>query len=113
MTPGTTEGPGLILLGVAIQSDGSYVPQNIDIPAGSSISFQNHDYTNDRTASMNSGAVTIGPIGHATHITQPVTAEVFPAVNNIFNTQGQFDYDGQTGRVLVYGLPTLTSVYRI
>ncbi|MEQ8172704.1 MAG: YCF48-related protein [Candidatus Eremiobacterota bacterium] len=110
MTPGATEGPGLILLGVAIQSDGSYVPQNIDIPAGSSISFQNHDYTNDRTASMNSGAVTVGPIGHAAHITQPVTAEVFPAVNNLFNTQGQFDYDGQTGRVLVYGLPTLTSV---
>ena len=110
MTPGATEGPGLILLGVAIQSDGSYVPQNIDIPAGSSISFQNHDYTNDRTASMNSGAVTVGPIGHATHITQPVTAEVFPAINNLFNTQGQFDYDGQTGRVLVYGLPTLTSV---
>ncbi|MEQ8171892.1 MAG: hypothetical protein ABRQ38_23575, partial [Candidatus Eremiobacterota bacterium] len=48
--------------------------------------------------------------GHATHITQPVTAEVFPAINNLFNTQGQFDYDGQTGRVLVYGLPTLTSV---
>ncbi len=110
MTPGATEGPGLILLGVAIQSDGSYVPQNIDIPQGSSISFQNHDYTNDRTASMNSGAVTAGPIGHATHITQPVTAEVFPAINNLFNTQGQFDYDGQTGRVLVYGLPTLTSV---
>ena len=110
MTPGATEGPGLILLGVAIQSDGSYVPQNIDIPQGSSISFQNHDYTNDRTASMNSGAVTVGPIGHATHITQPVTAEVFPAINNLFNTQGQFDYDGQTGRVLVYGLPTLTSV---
>ena len=59
---------------------------------------------------MNSGAVTAGPIGHATHITQPVTAEVFPAVNKLFNTQGQFNYDGQTGRVLVYGLPTLTSI---
>ncbi|MEQ8172762.1 MAG: formylglycine-generating enzyme family protein, partial [Candidatus Eremiobacterota bacterium] len=110
MTPGATEGPGLILLGIAIQGDGSYVPQNIDIPEGSSISFQNHDYTNDRTASMSGGTVTVGPIGHATHVTQPVTAEVFPAVNQLFNTQGQFDYDGQTGRVLVYGLPTLTSV---
>jgi formylglycine-generating enzyme required for sulfatase activity len=110
MTPGATEGPGLILLGVAIQGDGSYVPVNIDIPAGSSISFQNHDYTNDRTASMSGGTVTVGPIGHATHITQPVTAEVFPATNHLFNTSGQFDYDGQSGRVLVYGLPTLTSV---
>jgi formylglycine-generating enzyme required for sulfatase activity len=110
MTPGATEGPGLILLGVAIQGDGSYVPVNIDIPAGSSISFQNHDYTNDRTASMNGGAVTVGPIGHATHITQPVTAEVFPAENHLFNTSGQFNYDGQSGRVLVYGLPTVTSI---
>jgi photosystem II stability/assembly factor-like uncharacterized protein len=59
---------------------------------------------------MSGGAVTVGPIGHATHVTQPVTAEVFPAVNHLFNTQGQFDYDGQSGRVLVYGLPTLTSV---
>jgi formylglycine-generating enzyme required for sulfatase activity len=110
MTPGATEGPGLILLGVAIQGDGSYIPVNIDIPQGSSISFQNHDYTNDRTASMNSGALTVGPIGHATHITQPVTAEVFPAENHLFNSIGEFDYDGQSGRVLVYGLPTLTSV---
>ena len=110
MTPGTTEGPGLILLGIAIQSDGSYIPQNVDIPAGSTLMFQNQDYNNDRTASMNTGAVTVGPIGHASHITQPVTAEVFPVLNHVFNTAGQFNYDGQSGRVLVYGLPTLTSV---
>ncbi len=110
MTPGATEGPGLILLGVAIQGDGSYVPQNIDIPAGSTLIFQNQDYNNDRTASMNTGSITVGPIGHATHITQPVISEVFPVLNHIFNTSGQFNYDGQSGRVLVYGLPTLASI---
>ncbi len=71
------------------------------------------DYVSDRTVTMNSGAVTIGPIGKAAHITQPVTAEVYQSVNQLFNTQGTFTYDsgfGAPGRVLVYGLPTITSV---
>ena len=113
MTPGTTEGPGLILLGVAIDSNGACNPSNIDLPAGTTIAFQNQDYVNDRSVKMNSSALTIGPIGKATHITQPVTAEVYQSVNQLFNTEGTFTYDssfGAPGRVLVYGLPTLTSI---
>jgi len=113
MTPGGTAGPGLIILGVTIQSDGSCMPQNIDIPLGTTLVYQNQDYDNDRTVQMNSGLLTVGPIAHAEHITQPATAELFHTGTCSFPGEGTYTYDtgyGSPGRVLVYGLPSLTSI---
>ncbi|MEQ8222714.1 MAG: hypothetical protein ABRQ37_10465 [Candidatus Eremiobacterota bacterium] len=113
MTPGRTAGPGLIILGVTIQSDGSCVPQNIDIPPGTTLVYQNQDYDNDRTVQMNGGVLTVGPIAHAEHITQPATAEIFHTGTCSFPGEGTYNYDtgyGSPGRVLVYGLPSLTSI---
>ena len=113
MTPGGTAGPGLIILGVTIQSDGSCMPQNIDIPLGTTLVYQNQDYDNDRTVQMNGGVLTVGPIAHAEHITQPATAEIFHTGTCSFPGEGIYNYDigyGAPGRILVYGLPSLTSI---
>jgi len=113
MTPGGTAGPGLIILGVTVQSDGSCLPENIDIPFGTTLVYQNQDYDNDRTVHMNNQALTVGPIAHAEHITQPVTAEVFHSGTCSFPAEGIYNYDagyGDPGRVLVYGLPSITEI---
>ncbi|MEQ8191128.1 MAG: hypothetical protein ABRQ39_24400 [Candidatus Eremiobacterota bacterium] len=113
MTPGGTAGPGLIIPGITIQSDGSCIPQNIDIPLGTTLVYQNQDYDNDRTVQMNSGLLNVGPIAHAEHITQPATAEIFHTATCSFPGEGIYNYDtgyGSPGRVLVYGLPYLTSI---
>ncbi len=113
MTPGATEGPSLIQLGIAIGPDGSCNPQEIDIPAGTDLLFQNQDYDNDRQIWLNGLTLGIGPIAHAEHITQPVTAEVFHTESHLFDMAGTYNYDpgyGGPGRILVYGLPVLTGI---
>ncbi len=108
LTPGTTVDPGIIYPGVGIESDGTCNPENIEIPAGTKLYFQNYDYDNDRTVKINSSAITIGPVQKATHIVQPLTPESFSSASYVFNTEGTYTYDtgfGAPGRIVVSGNP--------
>ena len=110
MMNGEAAGPEGISMGVGIDSSGNCNPQDIDIPVGTTLYFENQDYSNARTVSMNSGNVTIGPIDPVKAGSPPDNPEEFSAEGYTFNTPGIYTHDGCAGRVLVYGKPSLYSV---
>ncbi|MGV8118949.1 MAG: hypothetical protein AB2L14_04205 [Candidatus Xenobiia bacterium LiM19] len=113
MTAGGTPSTGDLPMGVAITATGACDPQNIDIPAGTTLVFENLDTANNRTVSMNSGAVTVGPIDKVTAASGETIPATYNYASHTFSTAGTYTYDdglGAPGRVLVTSSPTVKSI---
>ena len=117
MTSGETVSAGPISLGVAIESTGLCNPQVMYIPVGTTIYFENQDYDNSRTVTLNPGSITTGSISQAEHAVQPGTPDVFYSASYTFNTAGEYVYENGFGgdgtdsyKIEVYELPSVTSL---
>ena len=97
MMGGEVTGPEGISMGVGIDSSGNCNPQVIYIPVGTTLYFENQDYNNARTVSMNSGNVTIGPISAAETASLPDNPEYFHTESYTFNAVGDYIYDAGYG----------------
>ncbi|MGV8118948.1 MAG: hypothetical protein AB2L14_04200 [Candidatus Xenobiia bacterium LiM19] len=113
MTAGGTATTGSLPMGVAVTATGACDPQNIDIPAGTTLVFENLDTANNRTVLMNDGAVTIGPIDKVTAASGETTPATYNYASHTFSTAGTYTYDdglGAPGRVLVYSSSTVSRI---
>ena len=116
MTSGETISAGPISLGVAIENTGLCNPQVMYIPVGTTIYFENQDYDNSRTVTLNPGSITTGSISQAEHAVQPGTPDVFYSASYTFDTAGEYIYENGFGgdgtdsyKIEVYELPSVTS----
>ena len=114
MMAGAVAGPsGTLTLGVGIEGDGSCNPSEIYIPQGTTLFYENHDEVNNRTVTMNSNAVSIGPVSHVTVPADDYDNHVFHSESHLFDMAGTYNYDtgsGSPGRVVVYDTPEITSI---
>ena len=108
---------GTIYLGVAIEDTGMCNPPQIEIPTGTTLYFENQDYNNARTASLEGGTISTGAIPQAEHSSGLDSPEVFHTASYTFDTPGDYVYDaGQGGdgtdsyKIFVYDLPVLDSI---
>ena len=110
MQQGANVSGGSLSLGVAVNSDGTYSPENIEIPVNTRLFFENQDSTQDRTITLSSSSISIGPIAKAQEAIPPYTPASYSALSYYFSTAGIYTYDGALGQILVYGIPSITSI---
>jgi|GEM_PF-6933633 len=122
MISGDTVNAGTIHMGLAIGADGHCDPAKIDIPEGTTLYFENRDTAaaHTVTAGRNAGhnEVTTGSITAVTAGNE-TTGDTYNAASIAFaaGTAGSYVYkaaeggdDTDTYRILVYAVPTITSV---
>lgn len=114
MTAGATTGPaGIIHMGIAIKPNGTCQPQNLRVPNGTTLYWENWDPVNNRTVKMNSNSVSIGPISKITQANQPNSVAVFHSASYTFGTNNTYNYDsgfGAPGYIKVGDFPIIHSI---
>jgi len=114
MYAGGTVTAGPLSLGVGIDGSGYVIPAVISIPVGTTLYFENQDYADDRTISLESGSIVVGPILHVEAGSGSDGYDKFHALSYTFNTVGEYVYDNGGGgdgtsayKVVVYKAPEM------
>ena len=106
---GTEEPPDVIYPGVVI-TGGNYRPQNIDVPAGTELYFENWDSVERTVETTPLLSPAMSPIAGVTPAVQPNTAAIYHSASHTFSTAGTFTYTGgDGGRIFVYAAPLISS----